>query len=93
LPERNRMEQPEPLICEDVEPKCLRALASAVVTQAVKDLTARRQPFEKRLTALIWLTGPEYEMWSDFAGLEPNVYKLLPRLGQAKQIFERKVFR
>jgi len=63
----------------------LRELAASVITQAVKDFLARGGPAKKQLEAFMWLTGPEVEIWGDYADYEIDVYKLLPRLGQARK--------
>jgi hypothetical protein len=83
------VDQPEPIICEDVLPESLRALASAVITQVIRDILTKKQA-EKRLGAFVWLTGPELEAWSDFADATINPYKILPNLREVKkQLYRR----
>jgi hypothetical protein len=68
----------------------LRGLATAVIFEAVRDVTGKRKPFEKRLSALLWLTGPDFEIWSDWAGATLDPYKLLPALREAKTKLQRR---
>lgn len=63
----------------------LRALASAVITGALRDVTTRKQPREKRLAALVWLLSPDFEIWCDFADYTVDPYKILPCLRKVKR--------
>ena len=75
----------EPLICEDVMPRDLRALAAQVINQAVRDLIDKRKPPDQRIAALFWLAGPELQAWSDFADVVISPCKLLPHFAEAKK--------
>jgi hypothetical protein len=64
-------------ICEDVEIKHLRQLATVTVLQAIED-AQRARKLEKRLDALMWLTSDDALWWCEWAGLSfANVWKIL----------------
>lgn len=58
-----------PLVCEDVQQQDLRRLAAVVVTQAIADAKNGNLSIEKRLDALLWLTGPDIGWWFEWAGV------------------------
>jgi hypothetical protein len=71
----------EPLIFEDVPPANLRSLASAIVIQAIRDITTNKNTLSKKMKALAWLASPDFEVWADWAGMPYlNPYKLLGNL-------------
>jgi len=69
----------------------LQQLATAVISQAVRDAAAKKSPMRKRLEAFFWLVSPEFTVWADFAGAEYlNPYKLLPHLEEARKKLSRR---
>ena len=73
------------------ENAALRGLAAATIRQAVSDLAGKNTPLPKRLAAFFWLTGPDFEVWCDWAGFDANPYKyLLPNLRQVRVQLKRK---
>jgi hypothetical protein len=67
-----------------------RLLAAAVISQAVRDVVYGS--LERRLDALLWLTGPDFIQWADWAGtpsLDP--FALLPNLRDAKRRLRRRI--
>jgi hypothetical protein len=57
----------EPLICEDVRIGELKQLAIMAITQALRDATSGS--VERRLDAVLWLTGEDSGFWLEWAGL------------------------
>ena len=86
----DNLDPEEILICPDVQEKNLRALASAVIFQAIRDMTRKRE-VRRAKDAFLWVTGPELEAWQDIAGVlfDPYTY-ILPRLREVKRKLERR---
>jgi hypothetical protein len=62
------MKQTPVTICEDVMPRDLRRLAAAVITTALRETKARKDPI-KALDACLWLTSQDAGLWLDAADL------------------------
>ena len=83
-------DQPEPnqpLVCPDVQERDLRSLASAVVTQAIRDLIEGTDGEMK--DAFLWLLSLEFEGWAEWSGFyPPNPYLLLTNLKQIRKLLK-----
>ena len=55
------------IICEDVQTKDLRRLAANVCLKALDEL--RRPDPVNALDAVLWLTGEDFPIWAEAAGL------------------------
>jgi len=55
------------IICPDVQPKDLRRLAANVCLKALDEL--RKPDPVTALDAVLWLTGEDFPIWAEAAGL------------------------
>lgn len=86
------IELEQPLVCEDVELSNLRALASAVISNAIRDLTLPSRPLAKQLGAFLWLTGPGFTFWADWAGADHlDPFYVLTHLGKVRRLLEKRM--
>jgi hypothetical protein len=64
----------------------LHRLAAQICLQAVRDLIYEKNPV-KKLDAFLFVTSPDFQVWSDAGSLEfPNPYKLLSNLRETKEL-------
>ncbi len=81
-----------PIVTEYAAPRDMRAVAAAVVNQAIRDLTNRSTPLPRQRDAFLWITsGQDFEGWLDWAGvpfLDP--YRVLVNLRKARQLLSGK---
>lgn len=74
------LEPGELLVCSVVMKRDLRRLASAVILEAIRSLVKKGVSFEDQLDAFMFLTGPDLEVWQDWAGMRyMDPYEVLTR--------------
>lgn len=74
-------------VCENVQESNLRQLAAHVVTQALRELRGR-DPLAS-VNAFLWLTGPDFAWWAEWAGMPlADPFRML-QTGAARKMEKR----